>query len=126
MGFTIFRRSTKIIAGEPLNADDAYQSLLAGKIIPVKNPDTIADGLKTSLGDITFPVIKQFVNKIITVTEDEIINAMRLVWQRMKIVIEPSGAVSFAALLKNLTEFKNKNIGIIVSGGNVDLARLPF
>lgn len=126
LGFFHFSPATKIIAGEPLNASDAYESLKAGKIIPVKDPNTIADGLKTSLGDITFPIIKQFVNKIITVTEGEIINGMRLVWERMKIVIEPSSAVAIAALLKNIPEFKNKNIGIIVSGGNVDLTRLPF
>jgi threonine dehydratase len=89
LGAYHFSPSTKIIAGEPLNANDAFQSLEAGKIIPVKDPDTIADGLKTSLGDITFPIIKQFTQKIITVTEDEIISAMRLVWERMKIVIEP-------------------------------------
>ncbi len=126
LGFYHYSPNTKIIAGEPLNANDAYQSLEAGKIIPVKNPNTIADGLKTSLGDITFPIIKQFVQKIITVTEAEIVNAMRIVWERMKIIIEPSSAVAFAALLKNLEEFKTKNIGIIVSGGNVDTSRLPF
>ncbi len=126
LGFFHFSPGTKIIAGEPLNADDAFQSLAAGKIIPVSDPNTIADGLRTSLGDITFPLIKQFVEKIITVTEDEIVNAMRLVWERMKIIIEPSSAVAFAALLKNIEEFKNKKIGIIVSGGNVDMLRLPF
>lgn len=126
LGFYYFSNTTKIIAGEPLNASDAYQSIKAGKIIPVKDPNTIADGLRTSLGDITFPIIRQFVEKVITVSEDEIINAMRLVWERMKIVIEPSSAVAFAALLKNLEEFKTKNIGIIISGGNVDLTRLPF
>ena len=126
LGFYHFSSTTKIIAGEPLNASDAYESIKAGKIIPVKDPDTIADGLRTSLGDITFPIVKQFVDRIITVTEDEIVNAMRLVWERIKIVIEPSSAVAFAALLKNLEEFKNKKIGIIVSGGNADLCRLPF
>lgn len=126
LGFKNFSPDTKIYGGEPANADDAYQSLKAGKIIPVSNPDTIADGLKTSLGDITYPVIKQYVSEIITVTENEIVNAMRLVWERMKIVIEPSSAVAFAALLKSIAEFKNKKIGIIVSGGNVDPTHLPF
>ncbi len=126
IGFHHFSPVTKIIGGEPLNASDAFESIKAGKIIPIKDPDTIADGLKTSLGDITFPIIKQFVEKIITVTEDEIVTAMRLVWERMKILIEPSSAVAVAALLNNSEEFKNKNIGIIISGGNVDLSRLPF
>lgn len=126
LGFKNFSPDTKIYGGEPANADDAYQSLKAGKIIPVSNPDTIADGLRTSLGDITYPVIKQYVSEIITVTENEIVNAMRLVWERMKIVIEPSSAVAFAALLKSIAEFKNKKIGIIVSGGNVDPTHLPF
>ena len=126
LGFHHFSPGTEIIAGEPLNASDAFESLKAGSIIPVKNPDTIADGLRTSLGDVTFPIIKQLVKKITTVTEDEIISAMRLVWERMKIIIEPSSAVAFAALLKNLAEFKSKKIGIIVSGGNADLSRLPF
>lgn len=126
LGFKNFSPDTKIYGGEPANADDAYQSLKAGKIIPVSNPDTIADGLRTSLGDITYPVIKQYVSEIITVTENEIVNAMRLVWERMKIIIEPSSAVAFAALLKSIAEFKNKKIGIIVSGGNVDPTHLPF
>ena len=126
MGFKNFSPETKIYGGEPLNADDAYQSMKAGKIIPVSNPDTIADGLRTSLGDVTFPIIREYVLEIFTVTEDEIIYAMRQVWERMKIVIEPSSAVAFAALLKNIEGFRNKKIGIIVSGGNVDLNRLPF
>lgn len=126
LGFKNFSPDTKIYGGEPANADDAYQSLKAGKIIPVSNPDTIADGLRTSLGDITYPVIKQYVSEIITVTENEIVNAMRLVWERMKIIIEPSSAVAFAALLKNISGLKYKKIGIIISGGNVDLDKLPF
>jgi threonine dehydratase len=126
LGFKNFSPQTKLYGGEPANADDAYRSIKAGKIIPVSNPDTIADGLRTSLGDITFPIIKEFVSEIITVTEDEIIRAMHIVWERMKIVIEPSSAVAFAALLKNSAGFKNKKVGIIVSGGNVDLNNLPF
>lgn len=126
LGFRHFSPGTKVIAGEPINASDAFESIKAGKIIPVKDPATIADGLRTSLGDITFPLIKELVSDIVTVSEDEIINAMKLVWERMKIIIEPSSAVAFAALLKNLSPYKNKNIGIIVSGGNVDILNLPF
>jgi threonine dehydratase len=126
LGFNCFSPATKIIAGEPLNADDAYRSLKAGKIIPQKNPDTIADGLRTSLGDITFPIIQKYVDDIIRVSEKEIINAMRLVWERMKIIVEPSGAVSLAAALKISRKLKNKKTGIILSGGNVDLNNLPF
>jgi threonine dehydratase len=126
IGFQHFSQKTKIIGTEPLNADDAYRSLKEGKLIPQTNPNTIADGLRTSLGDVTFPIIKQYVSEIVRVSEEEIINAMNLLWQRMKIVVEPSGAVSFAALLHNSAEYKNKKIGIIVSGGNADLLNLPF
>ena len=127
LGFHNFSPGTLIYAGEPLNASDGYESKKAGKIIPVKNPDTIADGLKTSLGDVTFPVIKQFVHEIITVTEEEIVNAMKIVWERMKIVIEPSSAVAFAALLKNINGFKNKKIGIIaVSYTHLTLPTTPY
>lgn len=126
LGFKSFSPDTKIYGGEPDNADDAYQSLKAGKIIPVNNPDTIADGLRTSLGDVTFPIIKRYVTEIFTVTESDIIYAMRLIWERMKIIIEPSSAVAFAALFKNIKKFRNKKIGVIVSGGNVDLNNLPF
>jgi len=116
----------KIIGGEPFGADDAYLSLKEGKIQPSINPVTIADGLKTQLGDQNFPIIQQYVNKIIRVEESEIIEAMRYVWERMKIIIEPSSAVAVAALFRNKEEFANKNVGIIISGGNVDLANLPF
>jgi threonine dehydratase len=126
IGFHHFSPNTKVIGGEPKNADDAYQSLQAGRIIPQTNPNTIADGLRTSLGDVTFPIIKELLSEIVTVSEDEIINAMRLIWERMKIVAEPSGAVSFAAALKKSPELKNKKIGIIISGGNADLTKLPF
>ena len=125
-GFQQFSPSTKIIGAEPLNADDAYQSIKENRIVPQLNPNTIADGLRTSLGEVTFPIIKEYVGEIVRVSEDEIINAMMLIWERMKIVVEPSGAVSFAALLHNSAEYKNKKIGIIVSGGNADLLKLPF
>ena len=106
--------------------DDAYRSLQSGKIEFNKNSNTIADGLRTFLGDRNFPIIKEGVEKIIRVEEEEIINAMKLIWERMKIIIEPSSAVAFAALLKNKEDYKNKEVGIIISGGNVDVTNLPF
>lgn len=118
--------ATRVIGGEPMGADDAWQSLQTGKIIPSTQPATIADGLRTSLGDITFPIIQKNVAEIIRVEEAEIISAMRLIWERMKIIIEPSSAVPFAAVLKNKEQFSGKKVGIILSGGNVDLAALPF
>ncbi|NCO63892.1 MAG: pyridoxal-phosphate dependent enzyme [Flavobacteriales bacterium] len=121
-----FSKYCKVIGGEPINADDAYRSLLSGKIELNDSTDTIADGLRTNLGDRNFPIIKKYVEKIMRVEEEEIIAAMKLIWERMKIIIEPSSAVAFAALLKNKSDYKNKNIGIIISGGNVDIANLPF
>jgi len=126
IGFHHFSPYTKIFASEPLNADDAYQSLKEGKIIPQKNPDTIADGLRTSLGSVTFPIIQQLVSEVLLVTEDEIISAMRLIWERMKIIAELSGSVALAAVLKNKELFKNKKVGIIISGGNIDLKTSPL
>jgi threonine dehydratase len=117
-----FSPSTKVIAGEPAGADDAFRSMQSGKI-EVSQANTIADGLLTSLGDKTFPIIHENVEKIIPVTEDEIVEAMRLIWERMKIIVEPSAAVPFAALLKEKENFKGKRVGIILSGGNVDLEK---
>jgi threonine dehydratase len=114
------------IGAEPFGADDAYLSLKTGKIQPCINPKTIADGLKTQLGDQNFPIIRKLVSKIIRVEENEIIEAMRFIWERMKIVIEPSSAVAVAAMFRNSTEFKNRKVGVIISGGNVDLSNLPF
>lgn len=121
-----FSKHCKVIGGEPENADDAYRSLLSGKIEHNETVDTIADGLRTFLGDRNFPIIKKHVDRIITVSEKEIVEAMKLIWERMKIVIEPSSAVAFAALLKQKDDFKNKKVGIIISGGNVDVNNLPF
>ncbi len=121
-----FSQHCKVIGGEPKNADDAYRSLQSGKIEFNKDVDTIADGLRTFLGDRNFPIIKKYVERIITVSEEDIIEAMKLIWERMKIVVEPSSAVAFAALLKEKDNFKNKKIGIIISGGNVDVSNLPF
>jgi threonine dehydratase len=123
---TYFSKHCKVIGGEPKNADDAYRSLLSGKIEFNMQVNTIADGLRTFLGDRNFPIIKKYVQKIIRVEEYEIIQAMKLIWERMKIIVEPSSAVAFAALLKNKDDYKNKNIGIIISGGNVDVGNLPF
>ncbi|MBT7243588.1 MAG: pyridoxal-phosphate dependent enzyme [Flavobacteriaceae bacterium] len=121
-----FSDKCEVIGAEPENVDDAYRSLKSGKIVFNDNSNTIADGLRTFLGDRNFPIILAHVKTIIRVSEDEIINAMKLIWERMKIVVEPSSAVAFAALLKEKNNFKNKNIGIIISGGNVDLNHLPF
>jgi threonine dehydratase len=123
---TYFSKHCKVIGGEPKNADDAYRSLLSGKIEFNVQANTIADGLRTFLGDRNFPIIKKHVEKIIRVEEEEIILGMKLIWERMKIIVEPSSAVAFAALLKNKEDYKNKNIGIIISGGNVDVGNLPF
>jgi len=121
-----FSPGTLVYAGEPAGADDAYRSLQEGKIVPAIDPDTIADGLLTSLGEKTFDIIQREVREIITVDDSEIIAAMKLLWERMKIVVEPSGAVPFAAVLKSRDLFSGKSVGIILSGGNVDLSKLPF
>jgi threonine dehydratase len=105
-------------------ADDAFRSMQRGSIQPASPPTSIADGLLTSLGDKTFPIIKENVKEVITVTDEEIIAAMRLIWERLKIIIEPSCAVPFAALLKDKSQFKNKKVGIILTGGNVDLNKI--
>jgi threonine dehydratase len=118
-----FSPSTKVIAGEPAGADDAFRSLQSGKIEESQS-NTIADGLLTSLGDKTFPIIRDNVEKVITATDEEIIAAMRLVWERMKIIVEPSCVVPLAAVLKSKSDFQGKKVGIILSGGNVDLAKV--
>ena len=115
------RPKMKVIGCEPKNADDAYRSMKAGRIIPSENPNTIADGLRTSLGDKTFPIIRDLVDEILLATEEEIITAMRHIFERMKIVVEPSAAVPLAVLLSNQLNVADKNVGIIISGGNVDL-----
>jgi threonine dehydratase len=118
----------KLFGAEPAGADDAYRSLKEGKIIPQTDPDTICDGLLTSLGEYTWNILKDHLEAIYTVTDDEVINAMRLVWERMKIIIEPSSATAVAVALKS--EFKAleglEKVGIILTGGNVELSKLPF
>jgi threonine dehydratase len=112
---------TKIFGVEPVGADDALRSFQQGKIIPSVNPQTIADGLLTSLSEKTFEIIRKHVNEILTVSEESIVQAMRLIWERMKIVVEPSAAVPFAAVLEHNLGKKYKRIGIILSGGNISL-----
>ncbi|UII77069.1 pyridoxal-phosphate dependent enzyme [Flagellimonas sp. HMM57] len=121
-----FGTNCKVIGGEPFEVDDAYRSLKSGVIETNITTNTIADGLKTQLGDRNFPIIQQYVEWIIRVTEEEIISAMRIIWERLKIVCEPSCAVALAAVLREKNQFANKKIGIIISGGNVDLGELPF
>lgn len=121
-----FSPSTKVIGAEPEGADDAFRSLRDNIIYPSANPKTICDGLLTQLSERTFSVIKKNVYKIITVKEDSIIYCMRLIWERMKIIIEPSSAVTLAVVLESKTEFQNKNVALIITGGNVDLDNLPW
>jgi threonine dehydratase len=117
---------TQLLGAEPEMADDARRSLLAGRIIPSTYPDTVADGLRTSLGDLTFTVIQRLVKEILIVSEEGIVAAMRLIWEHMKIIVEPSAAVPLGALLANRARCAGKRVGIILSGGNVDLERLPW
>jgi len=113
----------QVFAVEPESADDAYRSFKQGKIVPSVNPSTIADGLRTSLGTVTFPIIQRLVDEVVTVTEAAIVESMRLLWERMKLVVEPSGAVALAGLLKISDALEGNRVGVIISGGNVDLTR---
>jgi threonine dehydratase len=117
---------TLIYAAEPKNADDAYRSFKAGYIIADDAPQTVADGLKVPLKDLTWHFVSNFVEDILVASEEEIVDAMYLVWQRMKIVIEPSSAVPLATILKNRDLFAGKRVGVILTGGNVDLKNLPW
>lgn len=116
----------RVIAAEPEKADDAYRSMQSGEIIPSLDPKTIADGLLTSLGDLTFPIIQQNVEQIVTVSEMGIIESMKFVWERAKIIIEPSSAVVIGVLWEKKINLQNLKIGVIISGGNVDLKKLPW
>ena len=116
----------KVIGAEPLNANDAWESLRSGTLIPSENPHTIADGLLTSLSDFTFTIIKNHVDEILTATEESIKECMMLIWERMKIIVEPSSATVLAIIKENPDFFRNKRVGVIISGGNVDLRNLPF
>ena len=116
----------KVIGTEPEQADDAYKSFKSGKLIPAYSTNTIADGLRTSLGALPFSIIKNHVDDIVTVSESSIIEAMRYIWERMNIIIEPSCAVPVAALFENKVGAQGKKVGIIITGGNVDLDNLPW
>jgi len=118
--------SCKVVAAEPKNADDAYRSFRDGFIHPSINPKTIADGLLTSLGELNFSIVQKNVDEILTASEESIVAAMQMIWERMKIIIEPSSAVPLAVIMENKINFHGKRIGIILSGGNVDLKKLPF
>ncbi len=121
-----FSKGVKVIGAEPAGADDAFRSLRDNKIYPSVNPQTIADGLLTSLSEKTFEILKENLENIFTVSEKSIITAMRLVWERLKVIIEPSSAVPFAAVLENKDFFEGKKVGLIISGGNVDLDKPPW
>lgn len=123
---TELKKNIRVIAGEPQMADDAYRSLQAGRIIPSENPKTVADGLLTSLGTLTFPVLQKRVEQIVTVSESGIIEAMKYLWERAKIIIEPSSAVAIAVLWEGKIDLRGRKVGIILSGGNVDLGKLPW
>ncbi|MBN2763269.1 MAG: pyridoxal-phosphate dependent enzyme [Bacteroidales bacterium] len=116
----------KVVAAEPHNADDAWKSFTSGVLTPSVSPKTIADGLLTSLSELTFAVIRENVDHIFTVKEESIIRCMMLIWERMKIIVEPSSATVLAAVQENPDFFRGKRTGLIISGGNVDLRRLPF
>lgn len=119
-----FSKKTKVIGVEPKGADDAFRSIRDGKIYPSINPQTIADGLLTSLSQKTFKIIQENVSEILTVSEESILEAMYLVWERMKIIIEPSSATVLAAVIENVKKFKNAKVALIFSGGNLDLKKL--
>lgn len=118
--------TTKVILGEPENVNDTYKSFKTGKLTPVGKKTSIADGLLVSVGELNFQIIKEYVDDVITVKEAEIVSAMKLIWERMKIIIEPSSAVAIATIIKEKDKFAGKNVGVIITGGNVDLTALPF
>ncbi len=116
----------EVMAAEPAGADDAFRSFGLGQLVPQTNPQTIADGLLTSLGEQNYEIVKTSVDTIVTVQDDTIIEAMKLQWSRMKTVVEPSGAVSFAAALEHPERFRGRRVACVISGGNLDLEKLPF
>src|SRR5713101_3810811 len=120
------RPKIKVVAAEPVNADDAAQSFHAGRLIHTEKKFTIADGLRTNVGAPNFPIIQRYVDDIVTVSEEAIVTAMRTIWETMKIVIEPSAAVPYAAIVDKKIHIGRKRVGIILSGGNVDLDSLPW
>tara|TARA_B100001113_G_scaffold67476_1_gene52026 strand:- start:1039 stop:1977 length:939 start_codon:yes stop_codon:yes gene_type:complete len=120
------KKSIEVFGAEPEEADDAFQSLKQGKIVPNKTINTVCDGLRAEIGSKTFPVIQDLVDGIETVSEKDIVESLRMIWERMKIIVEPSCSISLAMVLKNSNLFKDKNVGLIMSGGNVDLNSLPW
>lgn len=116
----------KVFGAEPENADDTYRSILNNKIMSNETTDTIADGLRAQVGTVTFPIIKENVDKILLVSEEMIINSMYMIWQRLKIIIEPSCSIVLAALMLNPNKFLNKKVGLILTGGNYDLKQIPW
>jgi threonine dehydratase len=120
------KKGIRVVAGEPENADDAFRSMKENRIVPSTNPKTIADGLLTSLGELTYPIIRERVEQIVTVSEQGIIDSMKFVWERVKIVIEPSSAVAVGVLWEKKIDLAGLKVGVILSGGNVDLGKLPW
>ncbi len=120
------RPEVEVIAAEPAGADDAFRSFGLGHRVPQENPQTIADGLLTSLGELNYAIIRERVDTIVTVEEGSIVRAMQLQWTHLKSVVEPSGAVSFAAVLEHSERFRGRRVACVISGGNVDLAQLPW
>ncbi len=118
--------NTEVFGAEPERADDARRSFHAGRLEPPGPADTIADGLRASLSERTFAVIARHVRDILTVSEDEIVRAMRLLWERLKVIVEPSAAVALAAVLREPGRFRGRRVGVVLSGGNLDLERLPW
>jgi len=120
------KKGIRVLAGEPEMADDAYRSMKEGRIVPSTNPKTIADGLLTSLGTLTYPIIRERVEQVVTVSEQGIIDSMKFIWERAKIVIEPSAAVAVGILWEKKIDLRGLKVGVILSGGNVDLNKLPW
>ena len=120
------KSSITVYGAEPEEADDAYQSLKLGRIVPNKTINTICDGLRAQIGSKTFPVIQNLVDDIIPIAEEDIINALRMIWERLKIIVEPSCSIALALIIKNKQLFKGRNVGLIMSGGNLDLDNLPW
>lgn len=116
----------KVFGAEPENADDTYRSILNNKIMSNKTTNTIADGLRAQVGTITFPIIREYVDEILLVSEEMIISSMYMIWQRLKIIIEPSCSIVLAALMLNSNKFLNKKVGLILTGGNYDLKQIPW
>ena len=120
------RSNIKVYGAEPSEADDAYRSIKEGKIVSNKSTNTICDGLRAQIGTITFPIVSSMCDGILRVDENEIIESMKMIWDRMKIIAEPSSAITLASVLKNKALFENKKVGLVLSGGNSDLSELPW